>query len=163
MSLDGVAEESVSIDFFGNHYKTGTGGQDYIVNAAAAGAGVQEHWNSATARQYSRNIDPVNGKGIELVYINATIDAKRAASIGSTSGLAISDYTHGTLHFTLPQAGEFLLRAYTLSGKRTSVSASAKGARGPNTVTLPLRRGVYLLRISLPGGGHVEKEVTILK
>ena len=30
--------------------------------------GVHENWNNDTDRQYSRNLDPVNGKGIELVY-----------------------------------------------------------------------------------------------
>jgi hypothetical protein len=29
--------------------------------------GVHEHWNNATDKQYSRNLDPVNGTGIELV------------------------------------------------------------------------------------------------
>jgi sugar lactone lactonase YvrE len=29
--------------------------------------GVHEHWNDATDKQYSRNLDPVNGTGIELI------------------------------------------------------------------------------------------------
>jgi sugar lactone lactonase YvrE len=29
--------------------------------------GVHEHWNNATDKQYSRNLDPANGTGIELV------------------------------------------------------------------------------------------------
>ncbi len=28
--------------------------------------GVHEHWNNVTSKQYSRNLDPVNGTGIEL-------------------------------------------------------------------------------------------------
>lgn len=36
--------------------------------------GVHEHWNNDHLRQYSRNLDPKNGKGIELVYLRA--DAK---------------------------------------------------------------------------------------
>jgi hypothetical protein len=43
-----------------------------------ASLGVHEHWNNATAKQYSRNLDPVNGKGIELVQLTA---AKPAASL----------------------------------------------------------------------------------
>lgn len=31
--------------------------------------GVHEHWNNDNDRQYSRNLDPKKGKGIELVYI----------------------------------------------------------------------------------------------
>ena len=30
--------------------------------------GVLEHWNNSTDKQYSRNLDPSTGKGIELVY-----------------------------------------------------------------------------------------------
>jgi hypothetical protein len=30
--------------------------------------GVHEHWDSDETRRYSRNLDPGNGKGIELVY-----------------------------------------------------------------------------------------------
>lgn len=29
--------------------------------------GVHEHWNNATDKQYSRNLDPVDGNGVELV------------------------------------------------------------------------------------------------
>ena len=34
--------------------------------------GTFDHWNNAADKQYSRNLDPVNGKGIELVAIGAT-------------------------------------------------------------------------------------------
>jgi hypothetical protein len=30
--------------------------------------GVFEHWDNDGPRKYSRNIDPKNGKGIELIY-----------------------------------------------------------------------------------------------
>ena len=33
-----------------------------------ASLGVHEHWDSDETRRYSRNIDPENGKGIELIY-----------------------------------------------------------------------------------------------
>lgn len=31
--------------------------------------GVFEHWDNDESRQYSRNLDPENGQGIEFVYI----------------------------------------------------------------------------------------------
>jgi hypothetical protein len=31
--------------------------------------GVHEHWDSDATRRYSRNLDPVNGRGIELIYL----------------------------------------------------------------------------------------------
>jgi hypothetical protein len=48
--------------------------------------GVHEHWDSDATRRYSRNLDPVNGKGIELIYLpmgegkNATNPGKPAGS-----------------------------------------------------------------------------------
>ncbi len=76
MSLDGVAEESVSLDFFIQYHKDKldeNGGishaEEYIIAAAEKGAGVQEHWNNTFDRQYSGNL---GGSGIELIYIDAT-------------------------------------------------------------------------------------------
>jgi hypothetical protein len=34
-----------------------------------ASLGVHEHWDSDATRRYSRNLDPKNGKGIELIYL----------------------------------------------------------------------------------------------
>ncbi len=75
MSLDGVAEECVSYDFWSSIYNQ-TGGTNYMVNAANAGVGVYEHWNNATARQYTRNLNPT-ANGIELVSVNPTINITR--------------------------------------------------------------------------------------
>jgi hypothetical protein len=75
MSLDGVAEESVSLDFFNLHWASeisANGGlaaaEAYLINAANANAGVHEHWNNSTDKKYSRNLDST-ANGIELVYI----------------------------------------------------------------------------------------------
>ena len=34
-----------------------------------ASLGTDQHWNNATDKKYSRNLDPVNGTGIELIEI----------------------------------------------------------------------------------------------
>jgi hypothetical protein len=75
MSLDGLAEESVSLDFFNQYYASeinengGMGNAEkYMINAANAGVGVHEHWNNITDRKYSRNLNPT-ANGIELVYV----------------------------------------------------------------------------------------------
>jgi hypothetical protein len=74
MSLDGCAEESVSLDFFQSHY--GGGWSDgYMRIAASNGAGVAEHWNNATDRQYSRNLG--TGKGIELIPVTLSASGGR--------------------------------------------------------------------------------------
>jgi hypothetical protein len=89
VSQDQVADDSVADDFLYTEwigYPHKSGADDYLHEAAEAnnppsGAfydpnhsgtrlaslGVHEHWNNATDKQYSRNLDPVNGTGIELV------------------------------------------------------------------------------------------------
>ncbi len=96
LSQDQVAADSVAFDFMDNEwdaspdningYPQKSGADDYLHEAALvpsplSGAnydpnndggltqslGVHEHWNNAIDKQYSRNLDPVNGTGIELV------------------------------------------------------------------------------------------------
>jgi len=94
VSLDGVAIESVGLDFL--HNEPGPAGEyvvgnvdNYLHEAAQAGdppsgtiydpegdgtslisLGVHEHWNDAVNKQYSRNLG--EDKGIELQYVDAT-------------------------------------------------------------------------------------------
>ena len=67
MSLDGVAEECVSYDFWST-ISGQSGGTDYMYIAANAGAGVADHWNNSTDKKYTKNLDP-NANGIELVPV----------------------------------------------------------------------------------------------
>ena len=89
VSQDQIAADSVANDFLyteWTNYPRMSGADDYLHEAALAndpcsGAfydpnhdgvalqslGVHEHWNNATDKQYSRNLDPVNGTGIQLV------------------------------------------------------------------------------------------------
>jgi len=89
LSQDRVAVDSVAFDFLYTEWTTHphmSGADDYLHEAALipsppSGAnydpnddgglteslGVHEHWNNATDKQYSRNLDPINGTGIELV------------------------------------------------------------------------------------------------
>jgi hypothetical protein len=90
-SQDPVAIDSVGLDFLLKEYPTentgpaGDGADDYLHEAAQApdpcsstfydpdgdgnelpSQGVHEHWNDPNNRQYTRNLDPINGTGIEL-------------------------------------------------------------------------------------------------
>jgi hypothetical protein len=62
-----AAEERVSYDFW-SAISGQSGGTSYINNAANAGAGVADHWNNSTAKQYSKNLDP-NASCIELLEV----------------------------------------------------------------------------------------------
>ena len=90
-SQDPVAIDAVAIDFISSEWPTTVDinyADQYLLEAAKAdnppsgthyspskdgiqlkSLGVLEHWNNETSKQYSRNINPAKGKGIELVYI----------------------------------------------------------------------------------------------
>lgn len=97
-SLDGVALDSVGLDILHSQSKNNLddnhhprilireNAEDYLQELALAdhppsgtayrqngkpvtSLGVFEHWDSDDSRKYSRNLDPKNGKGIELVYL----------------------------------------------------------------------------------------------
>jgi len=115
-SQDGVALDSVGLDILhsqtANNMDPGThqprimireNADDYLFEMAdpehapsktlyvqggkpVASLGVHEHWDSDATRRYSRNLDPVNGKGIELIYLplgaGQTIPVPAMASAG---------------------------------------------------------------------------------
>jgi len=97
-SLDGVALDSVGLDILYSQTKNNEdqnhharilireNADDYLQEEALApyppsgtayrqngkpiaSQGVFEHWDNDLSRQYSRNLDPKSGKGIELIYI----------------------------------------------------------------------------------------------
>jgi hypothetical protein len=87
MSLDGVAEECVSYDFWST-ISGQSGGTNYINNAAAAGVGVADHWNNSTAKQYAKNLNPAS-TGIELVSV--TLGGQQ--SVPGTLALSAATYS----------------------------------------------------------------------
>jgi hypothetical protein len=50
-----------------NYWPTGITYDPENDSSALGSLGVHEHWNDATDKQYTRNLDPINGTGIELV------------------------------------------------------------------------------------------------
>ncbi len=167
LSLDGVAEESVSWDFFLQHSSATTGGE-YITDAANAGAGVEEHWNNNTARQYSRNLDPVNGKGIELTFVNtALVTGTKPAEAGvrSIKSLGIGPVSAEAMHMMLPHAGEYRISVFTPAGAIRGIFDRGIGNEGENIVSLKglhLSGGSYVIKLR-SGGLQTEKQITIVK
>lgn len=112
-SQDPVAMECVMFDLMqldgdSRKYPQMAGVEDYLIEAARAdnppsgtfydpnhssnttrlsSLGVCEHWNNATARQYSRNLNPATGTGIELVFIDndAVTDVARGKTVTASS------------------------------------------------------------------------------
>ncbi|MGD9109567.1 MAG: DUF362 domain-containing protein [Phycisphaerales bacterium] len=118
LSQDQVAADSVAFDFMDYEWDTSypqmPGADDYLHEAAlipdpcsgvtydpngdgglTESLGVHEHWNNATDKQYSRNLDPLNGTGIELVtesgpvgdfHSDGVVDFKDFAVLASAWG-----------------------------------------------------------------------------
>ena len=110
-SQDPVAIDSVGFDFLQQEgdprvYPQMAGADDYLTEAALAGdppsgtfydpdnagdltrlssLGVHEHWNNPQEKLYSRNLDPVNGQGIELVIADPTTVFSEGFETGDTS------------------------------------------------------------------------------
>jgi uncharacterized protein (DUF362 family) len=101
VSLDGVALDSVALDILYSQTKNNNdedghpriaireNADDYLMEEALAdhppsgtsyrqngkhvtSLGVFEQWDSDDDRRYSRNLNPEQGKGIELIYVNRT-------------------------------------------------------------------------------------------
>ncbi len=112
-SQDPIALESVMFDLMqldgdSRKYPQMAGVEDYLIEGAKAdnppsgtfydpnhssnttrlaSLGVCEHWNNAAARQYSRNLNPATGTGIELVFIDndGVTDLARGKAVTSSS------------------------------------------------------------------------------
>ncbi len=113
-SMDGVALDSVGLDILLAQTKNNndTNGHprilircnadDYLFEMAQAdhppsgtvykqggkvvsSLGVHERWNNDESKQYSRNLNPTNGKGIELIYLALGGSASKPAAATSAS------------------------------------------------------------------------------
>jgi hypothetical protein len=109
-SQDPVAVDSVGLDFLRAEWPLLSNADNYLHEAALISSppsatvykpdgtavteslGVHEHWNNSSSKQYTRNLDPINGKGIELVRAENYV----YGSGGSTNGTGGVNATGGT-------------------------------------------------------------------
>jgi hypothetical protein len=83
--LQGGAEDYLHEAALADNPPSGTVYDPGKTGTPLSSLGVHEHWNSPATKQYSRNLDPVNGTGIELVQLTAvkpvpTLAITRAAN-----------------------------------------------------------------------------------
>jgi len=143
MSQDGVAIESVLLDFLRSEGDVVSGTPDnYLHEAAQAdnppsgtvydpendgiplgSLGVHEHWNNSTDKQYTRNLG--TGEGIELIKIinnTNTVVQHENGDVPETFTL-FSNYPNPfnpstTICFSLPVSADIRLNIYNLRGER---------------------------------------------
>ncbi|MBN1997012.1 DUF362 domain-containing protein [candidate division KSB1 bacterium] len=143
MSQDGVAIESVLLDFLRSEGAVASGTADnYLHEAAQAGnppsgtvydpendgiplesLGVHEHWNNPTDKQYSRNLGA--GEGIELIKIlknTPTVVEPSNRNIPAAFTL-FANYPNPfnpstTICYSLPTFADIRLNIYNLKGEK---------------------------------------------
>ncbi|MFO7658245.1 MAG: FlgD immunoglobulin-like domain containing protein [Bacteroidales bacterium] len=143
MSQDGVAIESVLLDFLRSEGAVVSGTADnYLHEAARAdnppsgttydpendsipleSLGVHEHWNNSTDKQYSRNLG--TGEGIELIQLtdNTPTDIEHGKNNITGSFTLSENYPNPfdvstTINYTLPVAADIRLNIYNLKGEK---------------------------------------------
>ncbi len=145
MSQDGVAIESVLLDFLRSEGAVPSGTADNYLHEAAraddppsgtvydpendgirlASLGVHEHWNNPADKQYSRNL--ATGEGIELIQItdntSSGVGYEELETHGSDLLLAnypnpFSDYT--VVGYSIPVSAHIRVNVYNLKGEVVS-------------------------------------------
>jgi MYXO-CTERM domain-containing protein len=154
LSQDAVAIDSVEFDFLNTEFGLLTNSDYYLYEAASipnasgqkksgtvyrptAGStailgslGVHEHWNNATDKKYSRNLDPVNGKGIELLSVvpSLSTDAGIASDSGNTVAGPDAASAVADAKGTASTGGKGAADAQTGGGSGGATSAVGTGA-----------------------------------
>jgi hypothetical protein len=150
MSLDGCAEESVSLDMWRSYYGTSATGENYIHMAATAGAGVHDHWDAN--KKYYNGIDlvykakpwdegpvvtitqPTNGSSVmkgDVVSIKGTAVAETGQTITKvevTAGgtpLTVTGTTSWSCSYPANTAGSVAISAVATSSAAKTGSANA--------------------------------------
>jgi hypothetical protein len=189
ISQDNVAIESVGYDFLRTEYTSENhpgltyaqmeGTDDYLEQAADSdnwpsgieydpendgtpipSLGVHEHWNNATDRQYTRNLE--TGNGIELVKIpdgqlgiGEDIETITKPTLLQNSPNPFKYST--SIKYNIPQTGDVTLTVYNITGQKSKTLVKETQASGTYTATWDAMldngskapNGVYIYRLTV--------------
>ncbi len=157
MSLDGVAEESVSLDFFYQHYPdvvNNNGGMNnaegYMIAAANAGAGVHEHWNNNIDRKYAKNLNPQATTGIELIQVTVLNTDVKHPTQDNEGGIKLYSIGNGYARLNIPDVSiisKLKLELFSVNGR--PVIEKTMDTISNNIIYLgKLPFGVYLYKLN---------------
>jgi len=204
ISQDQVALESVCYDFLRTEFIWGDAWpqmgavDDYLEQAADStkwpegiiydpendgtpmpSMGVQEHWNNAVDKQYSRNLG--TGNGIELVYLNpnvTTISEKQITKVVDKFTLhqnfpnPFNPFT--TIQYQLSHSSNVRLEIYNIGGERVRTLVNGYQSAKLYTVLWDghdendqmVASGIYFYRLSASNGTErriVSKKMILTK
>ncbi|MGD1044632.1 MAG: FlgD immunoglobulin-like domain containing protein, partial [Bacteroidota bacterium] len=206
VSLDPVAIESVGYDFLRSEFTVESGKDpsvqmpgvdDYLHQAADSNnwpvgikydpnntgvhvysLGTHEHWNNATERKYSRNLDPVNGTGIELIETEQTVTSVAERENGPEYFRIYPNYPNPfnpstTIAYSLPERSSIVITIYDIQGRQIkSYTFNAQSAgyqrvvwNGTNNFGNIVSSGIYLYRVtasSLKDGSRLSKSAKMM-
>lgn len=206
VSFDPVAIESVGYDFLRSEFTIGSGKDvsvqmpavdDYLHQAADSNnwpvgikydpnntgvhvysLGTHEHWNNSTDKQYSRNLDPVNGTGIELVDEEQSITSVANRENSPENFKIYQNYPNPfnpstTIAYSLPEKSSVAIKIYDIQGREVrSITFSAQSAgyqrvvwNGTNSQGNSIASGVYIYRVraaSLDGSKTYDRSAKML-
>jgi len=188
VSLDMVAIESVAFDFLRSEFDgesdppqmgavddylhqaadSANWPEDIIYDPEADGTplsslGTHEHWNNAQDKQYTRNLSPDSGQGIELVYLNTLATDVEPEHPRMPENFTLYDNFPNPfnpityIRYDLNRPAEIRLEVYNLSGQKVRTLVNAYQNTGTYTVSwdgsmengLLASSGTYLYRLQI--------------
>jgi hypothetical protein len=188
VSLDPVAIESVGYDFLRSEFTVESGKDpsvqmpgvdDYLHQAADStnwpagikydpnntgvhvfSLGVHEHWDNATDKKYTRNLNPTTGTGIELIETEQTSTGVADRENGPEYFQIYQNYPNPfnpstTIAYSLPERSSVVVTIYDIQGRQIkSYTFSAQSAgyqrvvwNGTNDWGNSISSGVYVYRV----------------
>ncbi len=188
VSLDPVAIESVGYDFLRSEFTVESkrdpsvqmpAVDDYLHQAAdsanwpkgikydpngtgqyVASLGTHEHWNNATDKKYSRNLDPVNGTGIELIEIENIATSVATRENGPEYFQIYQNYPNPfnpstTIAYNLPENSSVEIKIFDIRGREIKsfiIGAQSAGYQrvvwnGTNNIGNSIASGFYVYRV----------------
>jgi hypothetical protein len=206
VSLDPVAIESVGYDFLRSEFTIESGKDasvqmpgvdDYLHQAADSNnwpvgikydpnnsgvhiysLGSHEHWNNNNARQYSRNLNPFTGTGIELIETEQIATSIANRENGPEYFQIYQNYPNPfnpstTIAYSLPEKSSVEIKIFDVQGREIKsfiLGAQSAGYQrvvwnGTNSQGSSLSSGVYIYRVrasSLAAGKTFDKSAKMM-
>jgi hypothetical protein len=137
--------------------------------------GVFEHWNDSTHKQYSRNLNPGTGKGIELVFINQSTVALPYPTLTKTTQASVANYTvypnpvhtNATISYSLAGTSSVQINLIAINGTKISSivnqSQQPEGEYKAQFDASSLSSGVYICEFVVNGKNVCTKQIQIIK
>jgi hypothetical protein len=128
--------------------------------------GVHEHWNNATAMEYSRNLK--TGNGIELLKITPVASAVRETVLPDQYMLEQNypnPFNPSTIiGYRVPVSGHIVLKVYDGAGREVAVLVNGEREGGRYTVTWDasdMASGTYFCRLTMEGFTQTRKMLLV--